>query len=155
MTTSPFLLGAFVPVTAETTTDQLPVSGTVPDELGGLFTQIGPNPVRPPKHTDISRYQWFAQDGMISGVRIRDGQGQWFSNRWVHSSRVAKALGQFRTPGPRHFPIDTVHTNVISHGGRLLALVETGCSPVQIDADLSTVAYILAGLSDSRQTSVS
>lgn len=33
MTTSPFLLGAFAPVTAETTTGRLPVTGAVPIEL--------------------------------------------------------------------------------------------------------------------------
>lgn len=141
MSTSPFLLGAFAPVTCESFAGRLPVTGTVPVELDGLFTQIGPNPIRPPKHTDVARYQWFAQDGMISGVRIRDGQAQWFRNRWIRSSRVSRVLGEPRTPGPRHFPIDTVHTNVISHGGLLLALVETGCAPVQITADLDTVAY--------------
>lgn len=98
---------------------RLPAQGRLPVELDGLFTQIGPNPIKPPKHTDTARYQWFAQDGMVSGVRIRDGRAQWFRNRWIRSTRVTRTLHVPRTPGPRHFPIDTVHTNVVGHGGML------------------------------------
>jgi len=141
LTTSPFLLGAFAPVMREISAYVLPVAGTLPAELDGLFTQIGPNPIKPPKHTDVDRYQWFAQDGMVSGVRIRHGRAEWFRNRWVRSSRVTRALGEPRTPGPRHFPVDTVHTNVVGHAGLLLALVETGCAPVRLDNELGTVCY--------------
>ncbi len=144
--TSPFLLGAFAPVFKETTARNLVVDGHIPAELDGLFTQIGPNPLRPPRHTDVDRYQWFAQDGMVSGVRIRGGRAEWFRNRWIRSTRVTTALHERRTPGRRHFPIGTVHTNVISHAGMLLALVETGCAAVQLTPDLDTVRYTdLAG----------
>lgn len=141
MTTSPFLLGAFAPVFQETTAVTFPVSGQISAGLNGLFTQIGPNPIRPPRHTDTDRYQWFAQDGMVSGVRLQDGTAQWFRNRWVRSTRVTRALGESRTPGRRHFPIGTVHTNVVSHAGLLLALVETGCTAVQLTPELDTVRY--------------
>jgi carotenoid cleavage dioxygenase-like enzyme len=139
--TSPFLLGAFAPVFKETTATRLEVDGHIPEELDGLFTQIGPNPLRPPRHTDVDRYQWFAQDGMVSGVRLRGGRAEWFHNRWIRSTRATRALHERRTPGRRHFPIGTVHTNVISHAGMLLALVETGCAAVQLDPDLGTVRY--------------
>ncbi|MET3807937.1 carotenoid cleavage dioxygenase [Nakamurella sp. UYEF19] len=141
MTTSPFLLGAFAPVFRETTALTFPVTGRIPPDLNGLFTQIGPNPIRPPRHTDTDRYQWFAQDGMVSGVRLQEGTAQWFRNRWVRSTRVTRALGESRTPGRRHFPIGTVHTNVVSHAGLLLALVETGCTAVQLTPELDTVRY--------------
>lgn len=141
MSTSPFLMGAFAPVYRETTAVTFPVTGLIPVGLDGLFTQIGPNPIRPPRHTDLQRYQWFAQDGMVSGVRVRDGRAQWFRNRWIRSTRVTRALGERRTPGRRNFPIGTVHTNVISHAGMLLALVETGCTAVQLDPELKTVRY--------------
>jgi carotenoid cleavage dioxygenase-like enzyme len=139
--TSPFLLGAFAPVFTETTAQSLTVDGHIPEELDGLFTQIGPNPLRPPRHTDVDRYQWFAQDGMVSGVRLRDGRAEWFRNRWIRSTRVTTALHERRTPGRRLFPIGTVHTNVVSHAGMLLALVETGCAAVQLTPDLGTVRY--------------
>lgn len=139
--TSPFLLGAFAPVFRETTAPDLAVAGRIPVELDGLFTQIGPNPLRPPRHTDVDRYQWFAQDGMVSGVRLRDGRAEWFRNRWIRSTRVTTALHERRTPGRRHFPIGTVHTNVVSHAGLLLALVETGCTAVELTPQLGTVRY--------------
>lgn len=141
MSTSPFLLGAFAPVYRETTAVTFPVTGHIPPDLNGLFTQIGPNPIRPPRHTDTDRYQWFAQDGMISGVRLQDGRAQWFRNRWVRSTRVTRALGEPRTPGRRHFPVGTVHTNVVSHAGLLLALVETGCTAVELTPELESVRY--------------
>jgi carotenoid cleavage dioxygenase-like enzyme len=141
MSTSPFLLGAFAPVYRESTAIAFPVTGRIPEGLDGLFTQIGPNPIRPPRHTDLQRYQWFAQDGMVSGVRLRGGRAEWFRNRWIRSTRVTRALGEPRTPGRRNFPIGTVHTNVISHAGMLLALVETGCTAVQLDDELKTVRY--------------
>ena len=140
-TTSPFLLGAFAPVDREQTVHDLPVTGAVPEALEGLFTQIGPNPIRPPKHTDVQRYQWFAQDGMVSGIRLRGGRAEWFRNRWVRSTRVTRTWKAPRTPGRRHFPVDTVHTNVIAHSGLLLALVETGCAPVRLTEELETVRY--------------
>jgi len=101
LTTSPFLLGAFAPVMREISAYVLPVAGTLPAELDGLFTQIGPNPIKPPKHTDVDRYQWFAQDGMVSGVRIRHGRAEWFRNRWVRSSRVTRALAVASEPSRR------------------------------------------------------
>jgi len=138
---SPFLEGAFSPVHDEVTSFDLPVTGRLPEELDGLFTQIGPTPLRPPKHRTVNRYTWFTQDGMVSGVRIQDGRAAWFRNRWVRSNRVARTLGERRTPGPRHFPVDTVNTNVIAHNGLLLALVETGCLPARLGSTLDTVEY--------------
>lgn len=138
---SPFLLGAFAPVYWESTVPRLKIHGRLPAALDGLFTQIGPNPVRPPRHTDVGRYQWFRQDGMVSGIRLRGGQAEWFRNRWIRSTPVTRTLGESRTPGRRRFPIDTVHTNVVAHGGLLLALVETGCTPVRLDSELATLAY--------------
>ena len=139
--TSPYLMGAFAPVTRESTAYRLRVRGGLPAALDGLFTQIGPNPIRPPRHTDVETYQWFRQDGLVSGVRLRGGRAEWFRSRWIRSTRVSRSLGEKRTPGPRHFPIDTVHTNVIAHGGLLLALVETGCTPVRLTAELDTISY--------------
>ena len=54
MTTSPFLLGAFAPVFRETTALTFPVTGRIPPDLNGLFTQIGPRYLnRPGGYTRI------------------------------------------------------------------------------------------------------
>jgi carotenoid cleavage dioxygenase len=143
---SPFLRGPYAPIFGEHDAVDLPVSGDLPVELDGLFTQIGPNPFLPPRHVDAERYTWFTQDGMVCGVRLRDGRAQWARNRWIGSRRVTRAQGRPPTPGPRHMFSDTVHTNVVYHGGMLLALVETGCLPARLSPTLETIEYTdLAG----------
>ncbi|MEU9130141.1 carotenoid oxygenase family protein [Kitasatospora sp. NPDC048540] len=138
---SPYLQNAYTPVTCESSGTELKVTGRLPGTLDGLFTQIGPNPVRPPRRTGAGRYTWFTQDGMVSAIRIADGGARWFRSRWIRSRRVCRALHEARPPGPRRFPIDTVNTNMLAHGGRLLALVETGCLPVHLAPTLETLAY--------------
>jgi 8'-apo-carotenoid 13,14-cleaving dioxygenase len=140
-TLSPFLQGAYMPVYTERTAHRLPVTGRLPEELDGLFTQIGGNPVDPPRQRDLHGYSWFTQDGMVSGIRLRGGRAEWFRNRWVRSRRICRALGEARPPGPRRFPIDVVNTNVVCHGGMLLALVESGCVPARLSSTLDTLEY--------------
>ncbi|MFC8275933.1 carotenoid oxygenase family protein [Streptomyces sp. NPDC057271] len=138
---SPFLQGAFTPLYTERTAHRLPVKGRIPPELDGLFTQIGGNPVAPPRRRGAEDYSWFSQDGMVCGIRLRDGRAEWFRNRWIRSRRVCRSLGESRPPGPRRFFTDVVNTNVVCHGGLLLALVETGCLPVRLSETLDTVEY--------------
>lgn len=140
-TESIFLQGAFAPVLGERTVQRLHVSGTLPAELDGLFTQIGPNPVQAPKKRGAADYSWFTQDGMVSGVRLCEGDALWFRNRWIRSRKVSRQLREPRVSGPRHFFDDTVHTNVVYHGNMLLGLVEAGCVPVRLNSDLETVEY--------------
>ena len=73
MTTTTFLDGNFAPVTEEVTVTELAVSGTVPPELAGRLVRIGPNPATPP---DPATYHWFLGDGMVHGVRLRDGRAE-------------------------------------------------------------------------------
>ncbi|MFC8275927.1 carotenoid oxygenase family protein [Streptomyces sp. NPDC057271] len=82
---SPFLQGAFTPLYTERTAHRLPVKGRIPPELDGLFTQIGGNPVAPPRRRGAEDYSWFSQDGMVCGIRLRDGRAEWFRNRWIRS----------------------------------------------------------------------
>ncbi|MFB7719816.1 carotenoid oxygenase family protein [Nocardia sp. NPDC056100] len=140
-TSNPFLRGAFEPVYGEHTEHDLPVSGRIPEELDGLFTQIGPSPVRQPGRLRRSRYIWFTQDGLVHGIRIEGGRAKWYRNRWIRSRRVSRALRESRPPGPRHFFNDVVNTNVICHGNMLLALVEAGCVPARLSPTLDTVEY--------------
>jgi carotenoid cleavage dioxygenase-like enzyme len=138
---SRYLTGAFAPVPAEHTEYGLPVHGHVPAELDGLFTQIGPSPAGAPRLGRDGSYPWFLQDGLVCGVRLRGGRAVWFRNRWIRSRRAARRLRETPAPGPRHLPVDTVNTNIVAHHGLVLALVESGCLPVQLSATLETVRY--------------
>ncbi|GIM94793.1 carotenoid oxygenase family protein [Paractinoplanes toevensis] len=138
---SRYLTGAFAPLKREHTEHALSVEGRLPSGLDGLFTQIGPAPAGQPRRAFDGSYPWFMQDGLVCGVRLRDGRAAWFRNRWIRSRRVARALGETPAPGPRHFPIDTVNTNLIAHHGVLLALVESGCLPVQLSETLESIRY--------------
>jgi len=136
--TNPFLEGAYAPVANELTVDSLRVTGTLPAALDGLYVRIGPNPATPP---DPRFYHWFAGDGMVHGVRLQGGKALWYRNRFVRSHRVSAALGEAAAPGPRDERSDTVNTNIIGHAGKLLALVEAGGFPVELDSLLGTVAH--------------
>ncbi|HEX6421563.1 MAG TPA: carotenoid oxygenase family protein [Acidimicrobiales bacterium] len=117
MTTSTFLEGNFAPVTEEVTATELAVTGTIPPELAGRLVRIGPNPRGP---ADPATYHWFVGDGMVHGLRLRDGRAVWYRNRWVRGD-------------------DVVNTHVIGVGGRTFALVEAGGRPVELTDELETV----------------
>lgn len=134
----PFLTGIHTPMDREVTLDTLKVAGTIPPELDGLYVRIGPNPVKPP---NPAAYHWFMGDGMVHGVRLQAGRALWYRNRWIRSNAVSAALGEPPAPGPRNARSDTVNTNVLGHAGKTWALVEAGGYPVQINAELETVAH--------------
>ena len=95
----------------------LPVTGRLPAALGGRLLRIGPNPMPPP---DPATYHWFTGDGMVHGVRLRDGRAEWYRNRWVRGD-------------------DVVNTHVIGVAGRTFALVEAGGQPVELTDELDTI----------------
>ncbi len=116
-TTTTFLDGNFAPVTEEVTAHELDVTGTIPAELVGRLLRIGPNPMTPP---DPASYHWFTGDGMVHGLRLRDGRAEWYRNRWVRGDEV-------------------VNTHVIGVDGRTFALVEAGGRPVELTDELETI----------------
>jgi carotenoid cleavage dioxygenase len=114
------LTGAFAPVREERTEFNLQVIGKLPQELRGLYLRNGPNP-----RTGRSP-AWFAGEGMLHALRIAEGRAAWYRNRWITGS---------------HAP----NTSIVRHGGRLLALVETG-APVEVTEELATQGpYNFAG----------
>jgi len=135
--TSPYLEGNFAPVQEEVTAFDLPVTGRIPAHLDGRYLRNGPNPM----HADPATYHWFTGDGMVHGVRLRDGRAEWYRNRWVRNERIATELGEPDPGGPRTEGMDSApNTNVIGFGGRTLALVEAGSKPVELDDELATVS---------------
>jgi carotenoid cleavage dioxygenase len=132
---NPFLEGPFAPVAFETTETNLRVTGSIPRELNGLYARIGPNPM---EVANPAIHHWFLGDGMVHGVRLRDGQAQWYRSRWIGTDGVNQRLGRPAAGGLRHRDLSTVNTNVLGHAGRIWALVEGGALPVELDADLET-----------------
>ena len=86
MSENPFLSGNFAPVDGETTAFDLPVKGAIPRELEGRLLRIGPNPVEP----DPATHHWFLGNGMVHGVRLRDGRAEWYRSRYVRDDQVTR-----------------------------------------------------------------
>ena len=137
VTTNPYLQGNFAPVLQEVTATELPVVGRLPESLCGRYLRNGPNPLTPP---EPSTYHWFTGDGMVHGIRLREGRAEWYRNRWVRSAEVARALGEQPRPGPVHADMDfAANTNVIGFAGRTFAIVEAGSCPYELTEELETV----------------
>ncbi len=133
-----YVTGALAPVADEVTVADLPVTGTLPEELDGRYVRNGPNPIDP----DPSTQHWFTGAGMVHGIRLRDGRAEWYRNRWVRTDEVTAALGEPSTPGDRRDggPSAAVNTNVVQLGGRTWAIVEAGQWPVRLSDELDTEA---------------
>jgi carotenoid cleavage dioxygenase len=132
-----YLEANFGPVSEEITVTDLPVTGTIPDHLDGRYLRNGPNPVVAP---DPATYHWFVGTGMVHGVRLRDGKAAWYRNRWVRSRDVAETLGEELRTGPVFAGFDIApNTNVIGHGGRTFAIVESGARPYELTDELETI----------------
>jgi carotenoid cleavage dioxygenase len=132
---NPYLAGPFAPVQQEITETRLPITGTLPRELNGIFARIGPNPMAV---ANPAIHHWFLGDGMVHGVRLRDGQALWYRNRWIGTDRAHARLGRPAAPGPRHGVDAAVNTNIIGHGGQIWALVEGGTLPIALDGEFNT-----------------
>ena len=134
---NPYLEGNFAPVLEEVTATELAVTGHVPEALLGRYLRNGPNPVSAP---EPSTYHWFTGDGMVHGIRLRDGRAEWYRNRWVRSAQVASALGEEPRPGSVHAGMDFApNTNVVGHAGRTFAIVEAGARPYELSNELETI----------------
>jgi carotenoid cleavage dioxygenase len=138
----PMLRGLWEPWPMEGSIHDLPVSGEIPRELAGTLYRNGPNPQFAPR----GAYHFFGGDGMVHALRIEDGRCH-YRNRWVRTPRfelereAGEALySSFAGPGeddPRTegVPGGPANTNVVWHAGRLLALVEGGLPPVELDPE--------------------
>lgn len=136
MTEHPVFRGPFAPVTEEITAFDLPVTGTIPAELNGRYLRNGPNPI----NLDDPNAHLFLGEGMVHGVRLRDGKAEWYRSRWVRSDDVAQALGEKPRGGPKFDGLDfAANTHVIGHAGRTLALVESGVPIYELSYELDTI----------------
>jgi len=135
--TSLYLSGNYAPVAEEVTAFDLPVIGELPAELNGRYLRNGPNPMG---DVDPTTHHWFMGDGMIHGIRLREGEAEWYRNRYVGSTNVQTLRGEPDIAGPNwndspHGP----NTNVGGFAGATWAMVEAGGCPVELTYELDTV----------------
>ena len=136
---NPYLEGALAPVLDEVLALDLPVTGTLPEELEGRWLRNGPNPLGP---TDPATHHWFLGDGMVHGVRLCGGRAEWYRNRWVRGPRVAEALGEPRPAGTSFGDRDFgPNTSVGGFAGKTWAMVEAGTTPMTLTYELDTIDY--------------
>ena len=134
-----YVEGSMAPVADEVTAFDLPVTGTIPEELEGRWLRNGPNPR---SAVDPSTHHWFLGDGMVHGVRLRGGKAEWDRNRWVRGTRIAAELGEDPPQGHSYGDRDFgPNTSVGGFAGRTWAMVEAGTSPMTLTYELDTIGY--------------
>ncbi|MEM9039329.1 MAG: carotenoid oxygenase family protein [Actinomycetota bacterium] len=128
------LRGNWAPLKDERTITDLEATGTIPAELDGRYVRNGANPI-----TGFSDHP-FLGDGMIHGIRLRDGRAEWYRNRYVQTPFVADPDRQVidMEASLTDMTSSKANTNVIGHAGRIMAL-EEGHFPYVLDGDLDTV----------------
>lgn len=138
-TDEPYLSGYFAPLHAECDAPNLPVTGEVPATLRGTYYRNGPNPQFAPR----GRYHWFSGDGMLHAFQF-DGGRVSYRNRWVRTPKwemehadgegMSGSLSSRHLTEPRLLELNSTvaNTNVVWHGGRLLALEEVH-APFEVD----------------------
>lgn len=124
-----WLQANYAPVDAERDVVDLKVEGAIPPELDGVYIRNGPNPI-----TGASGH-WFLGEGMLHGVRIRNGAAEWYRNRYVQTDLLTTPpSGGIAPPSARSHPANTA---IVVHGDQIFATAETGL-PFVIDRELAT-----------------
>lgn len=145
---NPFLAGNYAPVRSEDDFE-LTVRGDQPRELRGALLRVGPNPQFPPR----GAYHWFGGDGMVHGFYLGDGRAR-YRNRYVRTPKwrlehdAGRALfggfgGGASDPSTSGCDSGVANTNVLRHGGKVMALEEAH-RPFEITAALDSVGYLEA-----------
>ena len=149
----PYLQDNYAPVLEESDFGpaELRVEGEIPKALRGAFMRDGANVAFQPNHYVYP----LDGDGMVHAVYLQDGQAS-YKNRWVETNHLKTERKHGRTlygsvgkllevpqevidaGGEPHPVRNTANTNVMLHGGKLLALWEGGL-PHELNNDLSTV----------------
>ncbi len=113
----------------------------MPRALRGTFYRNGPNPQFAPR----GHHHWFGGDGMIHAFHIEEGRVS-YRNRWPRTVKwkleheAGESLFAALNPmdnDPRVAGVETdgvANTNIVWHGGKLLAL-EEGHAPFELDPD--------------------
>lgn len=127
--------GNYVAVDSEIDALDLPITGSIPPELEGLYVRNGSNSIQPTAH-------WFLGDGMVHGVRLSGGRAEWYRNRWVQTPLLGKGNildGNVGAPGG---PNNSSNTSVVAFADRLVSLQEVGFPFELRPDDLSTIGPV-------------
>lgn len=147
-TDEPAVLNNLAPIPMECDAPFLKIEGELPPELNGTLYRNGPNP-----QFDAPGAHWFVGDGMLHAFHIENGRAS-YRNRWVRTPKwlaehdagraIFAGFGGRRLPGaPQTTCTDSgvANTNIVFHGGKLLAL-EEGHLPTEIEpGTLDTRGY--------------
>jgi carotenoid cleavage dioxygenase len=148
--TNPYLEGNWTPTKEEAEIPDLPIQGSIPGDLAGVYMRNGPNP----KFDPIEYVYPFDGDGMVHAVYFEKGKAR-YRNRWVRTAglaaeeRAGKAIyGSSVKPKPPDPSLlqegdpplfkDDANINIINHGGHYLALYE-GDTAYELTRELDTV----------------
>ncbi|MDG2306196.1 MAG: carotenoid oxygenase family protein [Candidatus Binatia bacterium] len=127
-----WLQNGFGPVAAEVEAFDLPIVGSLPSELSGLFVRNGSN-----AQSGVSGH-WFLGDGMLHGIRLDGGRASWYRNRYIETPLYTGGKS-FTDGGPPIRGNNQSNVSAFYHGGKLMTSGEVG-APYEIDPrDLSTV----------------
>lgn len=137
----PQLRGNFAPIRMECDLPDAIIRGELPKDLNVTYFRNGPDPQFPPR----GAHHWFAGDGMLHRFQIQNGRVS-YRNRWVRTVKwqleheAGESLFSAFDPmanDPRVQGAVTdglANTNVVWHGGKLLALEEAH-APFAVDPD--------------------
>lgn len=136
----PMFAGVNAPSRLETDLPDLEVEGVIPPEIDGAFYRVGADHQFPPRfQNDVP----FNGDGMVTMFRFKGGKVGLKSryvrtDRWKAENAAGRALfGRYRNrwtddPSVEGMNRNLANTNVLIHGGVLLALREDS-PPVAMD----------------------
>lgn len=131
-----WMTGNFAPVSEEMNAVNLSVTGRIPPELNGRYIRNGANP-----RVTASK-DWFLGEGMVHGVRIRDGQAVWYKNRYIQTPLLQEdVITREKTSIPGN---SLANTHIINHAGKFLALQEMH-PPIELTGDLETIGVYRFG----------
>ncbi|WP_337658468.1 carotenoid oxygenase family protein [Sphingorhabdus sp. Alg231-15] len=124
------LRGNWAPVLEEKAATGLVVEGEIPDNLNGTYIRTGPNP------SSGQSVHWFFGDGLLHGIRLQDGNAEWYRSKYVETIGFGEDPLQAGHMGK--WDHSKANTHIVSHNGEVLALNE-GAWPYVIDQDLRTI----------------
>jgi len=138
----PGLVGLGRPFRTELDCVSLEIEGALPEDLEGVMYRVGPDPAWPSR---VNEDAFWNGDGMATSFRFHNGEVD-LKSRYVRTQKfelerkARKSLfGVYRNPftdDPSVVGADrgTANTNIVWHGGRLLALKEDSV-PYELDPD--------------------
>ena len=133
-----YLKGVYAPceeIEVKKSALQTKVKGHIPQQLSGILLRIGPNPI----HVEQpALHHWFSGDGMIHGLKIINGEVEWFKSRYIGTDTVRTIQNRDLAKGFRRGPADLVNTNAFYFAGKIWATIEAGTFPACLDLDLNT-----------------